>query len=98
MRRCAFTGAARAGVLRAVFLLEGGAGPVSVEPLHRRDAVTHLASFVYRLDPDDRQLLAGELDFLEQLVRAVDVARLRLPHRFEAIDDVAEAITRHLGP
>jgi hypothetical protein len=78
-------------------LLENGPGEVKVQPLHRRDAVTRLASYVYRLDPDDRVRLAGELDFLERLVRAVDVARLVLPHRFDSIAAVPDLISRHLA-
>jgi hypothetical protein len=90
-------GGSPGGILRALYLLENGPGEVKVQPLHRRDAVTRLASYVYRLDPDDRVRLAGELDFLERLVRAVDVARLVLPHRFDSIAAVPDLISRHLA-
>lgn len=85
------------GWLRALYLLENDGSAPRIEPLHRRDAVTQLASFVYRLDPDDRARLTGELDFLDQLVRAVVVSRLVLPRRFDALDAVAEVIDRHLA-
>jgi hypothetical protein len=72
--------------LRMIYSLCPGATGHAVEPMSVRDGVVELARHLFRVDPTDKLALAGELSRLEQVVRAVPVARLRFSHDLDALD------------
>jgi len=78
--------------LRALYVVTAGAELPMIVPVTRRDAVVELARHLHRLDPNDRVRLANELDLLVQLVCRVHVAKLLLPHRFDALAEVQRAV------
>jgi len=88
---------ARPRPLVAAFRL-GNDGPLRVERLTFRDALTELARHLYRLDPSDVTALREELVILERMAGAVPVFELQYPRRYDAIGRVREAISEILAP
>ena len=66
-------------------------------PLRPRDAVARLAACFFRIDPDDRGRLTGELDLLDQIAARVAVVALDVPRRFDALAEVRATIEADLA-
>lgn len=81
--------------LSALYVLDRG--EIGITPLTQRDAIVELARHLYRIDPTDRTRLLRELDRLAELTSLVPVRRLRYPHRFDALPDVAATILADLS-
>jgi len=84
--------------LRRLYLLTPTDGKPAVTRLSRRDALVELTAHLYRLDPEDRVRLAGELDLLEKVVSRVPVARLAYRHAYAELPAVRAAIVGDLKP
>jgi hypothetical protein len=95
--RASLPGAAEPMPLRRLYLIVPAEGPPAITPLPRRRALMELASHLYRLDPRDRERLAGELDLLERLVSTVPVAELAYRRAYEDLPAVREAILADLA-
>ena len=99
-RRVVVRAAERPLVVARVFVLEpvaAEAAGVRVSRLTMRDAVSRLAGCLFRVDPEDRSQLAGELDLLERMAGRVAAARIEVPRRFEALAEVRAAIGADLA-
>lgn len=97
-RRLDLRGGSRALPLARIYLLEEAAAEVPrITPVRPRDAVALLAGCLFRIDPEDRSRLAGELALLEAVAERTIVARLAVPRRFEALPAVRAAIAEDLG-
>ncbi len=79
-------------VLEGIYLLRPADGEPTIVTLSRRDALVALAQHLDRLDPDDRERIAAEIDPLAELVARVWVAELRFPHRYETLAAVRAVI------
>lgn len=86
--RVARTPASGPLVLRRIHLLAASDDGVSMTRLGAKEALLRLAEHLHRLDPLDRARLAGELSFLEQIVRRVPIVRLAYPRSFDALAEV----------
>jgi hypothetical protein len=96
-RRLEVRGADRALPLARIYMLEPAAGPARAERLRPRDSVARLATHFFRIDPEDRSRLAGELDLLERVALRTPVVRLEVPRRFAALGDVRRVIAEDLA-
>ena len=99
-RRVVVPAADRSLPLARIYLLERPAssdvGTARAERLRLRDAVSRLAGCLFRIDPEDRSQLAGELDLLGRIAAGVPVARLVVPRRFEELGGVRGVIEADL--
>lgn len=82
--------------LARLYAIERSEGEISLVVLSARDALLALAAHLHRVDPTDAVLLAQEMEFLERIVRAIPIARLSFPRRFECLPDVRAAVERDL--
>ncbi len=64
--------------------------------LAQREALMTLLSLAFKLDIEDRSMLAREFDFLHHLVARVPVRRLIIPDSFEALPHVRAGILHDL--
>lgn len=78
--------------LRRLYLLERSESAPVIAPLRPRDALAALAAHLYRLDFEDRALLAQEIALLGQIVSDAVVARLAYRRSFTDISAVHEVI------
>jgi hypothetical protein len=82
----------RPAQLTCLYLLDQGDGEPSIERLSRRDAMAAIASHLHRIDPHDRELLQREFAFLERLVDATRIARLKYARSLDAAAQAAALI------
>jgi len=75
----------------------GGAFAPAVEPLRPNEAFLQLLSASFMLDITDRSVLTRNLRFIERLLNAVPVRRLRIPDGFSSLPKVREAVLEDLG-
>ena len=77
-----------------------GVGELSapaIEPLRANEVFLQLLSASFMLDITDRAVLTRNLRFIERLLNAVPVRRLRIPHGFSSLPKVREAVLSDLG-
>lgn len=79
----------------------GGDGPSrspapAIEPLRPNEAFLQLLSASFMLDITDRAVLTRNLRFIERLLNAVPVRRLRVPDGFSSLPSVREAVLKDL--
>jgi hypothetical protein len=96
-RRIALVTARRAAPLARIYMLAASPDAPRLSPLRPRDAVARLATCFFRIDPEDRSRLAGELDLLERIAARTTVVELAVPRRFEALAAVRAAIAADLA-
>jgi len=70
---------------------------VVIEPLRPNEAFLQVLSASFMLDITDRSVLTRNLRFIERLLNAVPVRRLRIPDGFSSLPKVREAILKDLG-
>lgn len=75
----------------------GAPSAATIEPLRPNEAFLQLLSASFMLDITDRSVLTRNLRFIERLLNAVPVRRLRIPDRFSSLPKVREAVLRDLG-
>ena len=78
-----------------------GVGELSapaIEPLRANEVFLQLLSASFMLDITDRAVLTRNLRFIERLLNAVPVRRLRIPDGFSSLPKVREAVLSDLGP
>ena len=68
-----------------------------IEPLRANDVFLQLLSASFMLDITDRAVLTRNLRFIERLLGAVPVRRLRIPDGFSSLPRVREAVLNDLG-
>jgi hypothetical protein len=68
----------------------------AIEPLRPNDAFLQLLSASFMLDITDRAVLTRNLRFIERLLNAVPVRRLRVPDGFSSLPSVREAVLKDL--
>jgi hypothetical protein len=73
-----------------------GATP-AIEPLRPNEVFLQLLSASFMLDITDRAVLTRNLRFIERLLGAVPVRRLRMPDGFSALPKVREAVLKDVG-
>lgn len=96
-RRIDVPAADQALPLTRLYALEPSEDVARVTRLRPRDALGTLATHLFRVDPEDASRLPGELDLLARLTERVRVARLHVPRRYDALDDVRKAIADDLA-
>jgi hypothetical protein len=69
----------------------------AIEPLRPNEAFLQLLSASFMLDITDRWVLTRNLRFIERLLNAVPVRRLRIPNGFSSLPKVREAVLKDLG-
>jgi hypothetical protein len=69
----------------------------SIAPLSGSNAFLQLLAASFVLDIADRTVLTGIFRFLERLLKAVEVRRLKLPHQFSSLPAVRALIFRDLA-
>jgi len=69
----------------------------AIEPLRPNEAFLQLLSSSFMLDITDRAVLTRNLRFIERLLNAVAVRRLRIPDGFSSLPKVREAVLKDLG-
>jgi len=77
-----------------------GVGELStpaIEPLRANEVFLQLLSASFMLDITDRAVLTRNLRFIERLLSAVPVRRLRIPDGFSSLPKVREAVLSDLG-
>jgi hypothetical protein len=77
-----------------------GVGELSapaIEPLRANEVFLQLLSASFMLDITDRAVLTRNLRFIERLLNAVPVRRLRIPDGFSSLPKVREAVLSDLG-
>jgi hypothetical protein len=75
----------------------GGPSEAAIEPLRPNEAFLQLLSASFMLDITDRSVLTRNLRFIERLLSAVPVRRLRIPDGFSSLPKVREAVLKDLG-
>ena len=75
----------------------GGPSVPAIEPLRPNEAFLQVLSASFMLDITDRAVLTRNLRFIERLLGAVPVRRLRIPDGFSALPKVREAVLKDLG-
>jgi hypothetical protein len=77
----------------------GQSGPLApaIEPLRPNEAFLQVLSASFMLDISDRSVLTRNLRFIERLLNAVPVRRLRIPDGFSSLPKVREAVLKDLG-
>jgi hypothetical protein len=77
---------------------EGQGGPLApaIEPLRPNEAFLQLLSSSFMLDITDRAVLTRNLRFIERLLKAVPVRRLRVPDAFSSLPKVRAAVLKDL--
>ena len=78
----------------------GGVGELSapaIEPLRANEVFLQLLSASFMLDITDRAVLTRNLRFIERLLNAVPVRRLRIPDGFSSLPKVRDAVLSDLG-
>jgi len=77
----------------------GAAHPLEppIEPLRVDDVFLQLLSASFMLDITDRAVLTRNLRFIERLLGAVPVRRLRIPDGVSSLPKVREAVLKDLG-
>jgi len=68
-----------------------------IEPLRANEVFLQLLSARFMLDITDRTVLTRNLRFIERLLGAVPVRRLRVPDGFSALPKVREAVLKDVG-
>jgi hypothetical protein len=68
----------------------------AIEPMRPNEAFLQLLSASFMLDISDRAVLTRNLRFIERLLSAVPVRRLRVPDGFSSLPSVREAVLRDL--
>lgn len=96
-RRIDVPAAERSSPLARYYELVPSQGSARVIPLRRRDALGTFATHLFRVDPEDPARLPGELELLTSLTERVRVARLHVPRRYDALDDVRAVIEADLA-
>jgi hypothetical protein len=69
----------------------------AIEPLRANEVFLQLLSASFMLDITDRAVLTRNLRFIERLLNAVPVRRLRIPDGFSSLPKVREAVLSDLG-
>jgi hypothetical protein len=69
----------------------------AIEPLRPNEVFLQLLSASFMLDITDRSVLTRNLRFIERLLNAVPVRRLRVPDGFSSLPKVREAVLKDLG-
>lgn len=75
----------------------GGPSAATIEPMRPNEAFLQLLSASFMLDITDRAVLTRNLRFIERLLNAVPVRRLRIPDGFSSLPKVREAVLKDLG-
>ncbi len=75
----------------------GGPSAAMIEPLRPNEAFLQVLSASFMLDITDRAVLTRNLRFIERLLNAVPVRRLRIPDGFSSLPKVREAVLKDLG-
>ncbi|MGH7914430.1 MAG: hypothetical protein ACREPW_07250 [Candidatus Binataceae bacterium] len=68
----------------------------AVESLRPNEAFLQLLSASFMLDITNRSVLTRNLRFIERLLNAVPVRRLRIPDRFSSLPNVREAVLKDI--
>lgn len=68
----------------------------AIEPMRANEAFLQLLSASFMLDISDRAVLTRNLRFIERLLNAVPVRRLRMPDGFSSLPSVREAVLKDL--
>ncbi|HVA41194.1 MAG TPA: hypothetical protein VNF49_11060, partial [Candidatus Binataceae bacterium] len=74
----------------------GGVSVPAIEPLRPNEVFLQLLSASFMLDITDRAVLTRNLRFIERLLNAVPVRRLRVPDGFASLPKVREAVLEDL--
>ena len=75
----------------------GLGGTPAIEPLRPNEVFLQLLSASFMLDITDRAVLTRNLRFIERMLKAVPVRRLRIPDGFASLPEVREAVLKDLG-
>jgi hypothetical protein len=69
----------------------------AIEPLRPNEVFLQLLSASFMLDITDRSVLSRNLRFIERLLNAVPVRRLRVPDGVSSLPKVRETVLKDLG-
>jgi hypothetical protein len=89
--------------LRSIYVLSAPAGQrsttagVQVEPLSAREALLELVGAAFNLVVVDRQRLANQFTFTNELAATVPIRRLSYPRRFSSLPAVHDAVVADLA-